>query len=351
MILRLVPSQAAVEDEPHPFEGRWRTEIVLRPVPFAALPGVEGIPHLPVHAGTQFLRIPAGGGKSRFPAEFRNAADFSRQEAVVVHKGVLDLSDELSARFPGRQRVPDGENGGGAHGLPQAGAGGHDPCGTDPHMGAGNIPSREEKVFDVPGVKTAQRDPVGLFGLDVDVGFAPPVFESVGMMIVHGPAAVGHDVVERGVIEHVVLGEDAVAHEAAALPFSRKKTDPVQNEVFRAVVAVVLDMVPHPHGGFQKLVLHLFRVSDGIPVAAQFQIPEVLQTAEIVAPAGGKRLFRGIGIGPLWRRKFLGAVGFPHLNETAHAHGLSVGLILGKGFAELGLGLPSHAEIRAGKGG
>ena len=74
--------------------------------------------------------------------------------------------------------------------------------------------------------------------------------EAGRVVVVHGPAAVGHEVVEAAAGLDVVLGEDVVADVAAALALGGQELDPVQGPVgcFLLVRAAVLDVVPHAEG-------------------------------------------------------------------------------------------------------
>ena len=113
---------------------------------------------------------------------------------------------------------------------------------------------------------------------------------------------------------------------------------------------MVLEVVPEAEGDLEELVPDLFRVADGVPVAAQFQIPVVLEPVHLVVPGGQRGVVR-IGIGPLGGDELLRRRRLPRLQDAAHAHGPAVRFILRQRFAELGLPFPAHAEPGAREGG
>ena len=87
-------------------------------------------------------------------------------------------------------------------------------------------------------------------------------------MVVHGPAADGHRVVEVA-LQQIVLREDVIAQHPPAPAPPRHHADPVQREIGAAgKLAAVLDVVPHAHHDGEQLEADALVVADGIDVAA-----------------------------------------------------------------------------------
>ena len=174
--------------------------------------------------------------------------------------------------------------------------------------------------------------------------------ETLRKVVVHGPAAVGDDVREIPTFRlDVQLGEEVVAHEAAALPFAGKEADPVQDPVVRAMVAPVLDVVPDAESDLEELVAELLLVVDGVIHAADFEPPEILVAGHGMA-AFGQFPVVIVAVGPGRRNECLWPVGLARLDQAGKAHGPFVGLFRGDRLAELVPALAAHAELRAGHG-
>ena len=83
-------------------------------------------------------------------------------------------------------------------------------------------------------------------------------------MIVNLPAAVGNDIGKWRAAFHIVLRQYIVAHIAAAFALAGQETDPFQIPVFRAVIAVVLHVIPHAEGNFEELIPYFLSVADAV---------------------------------------------------------------------------------------
>ena len=298
-----------------------------------------------VNAAQERRGVSGGGFKAGGAGERRYLADMAGDVAVVVHERLLEFG-EVRLVHPARRRtVADGDGGGGADGLADESAGAHDARRAEGGVGDADVAAGEEEVFHVARVERAVRNVVRGLDADRDVGRGVTL-EAVGVVVVERPAAVGHDVGELAERFDVALGEDAVAHVAAALALAGEEADPVERPVRGAVVAVVLVVVPEAVGDAQKLVAHLLGVGDGVLHAAKLEPP--------VVPAGGEgadpRLEVGVGgidMRPGRRREGLGRRHFARLDEAAHAHCAGVGLLMAERLAELGAGLAADAEVGA----
>ena len=93
-------------------------------------------------------------------------------------------------------------------------------------------------------------------------------------MLVHGPAAVGHGVFKDAVGQNILLFQDVVAQQAAALAHAAEIADPDQLIVFCAVVAAVFDVIPDAVDRAVQLPADILGLLDDIvPVAAQLDPP------------------------------------------------------------------------------
>ena len=76
-------------------------------------------------------------------------------------------------------------------------------------------------------------------------------------MHVHGPAPVGHAVIESAVLQNIVLRQDVIPQDPSAFPHTGQNAHPFQIEIFSTVIAAVFDVIPHtPHAG-HKLIPHI----------------------------------------------------------------------------------------------
>ena len=102
--------------------------------------------------------------------------------------------------------------------------------------------------------------------------------KATGMMVVHGPAAVGDQVFKAAFRPDVVLGHDIVPHIPPGLPFARKNSDPVDVKIPIAfpIFRVIFQIVPQAVGQPQQLIPQFFGIPDRVLHSAQFQVPKIL---------------------------------------------------------------------------
>ena len=144
-------------------------------------------------------------------------------------------------------------------------------------------------------------------------------------MIVHGPAAVCHDVFKLSLAFYIVLGQGIVADIAAAFALARQNAYPVQAPVPVAFAQFgrVFDIIPQPIGNLEQFIADSFRIVNGIPIASQLQIPEIFRRAGHIGDAVGK-VFLGKARRPVRGDKLAGGAFLARLDHAAHAHGLPV---------------------------
>ena len=219
-------------------------------------------------------------------------------------------------------------------------------------MGGADVAAREHQVFDVFGIQAAVGDAVGLGQpplLQVAACVAAHA-EAAGQVIVDLPAAVGHGIGENGMVFHVVLVEDIVAHVPAAFPLAGQEAHPFQLPVLGSVVALVFHMIPHAKGNLEQLVTHLFGVADAVLHAAQLDPVKVGVDLVQVVGLEVHFLVGFEGIGPGGRGVGDGVIGLPGLEQDAHAHGVAVRLLQTEFLVEFCLALPAHAKFRSAEG-
>ena len=170
-------------------------------------------------------------------------------------------------------------------------------------------------------------------------------------MVVNLPAAVGDGIHKGRAVFHVVLGQHIVAHIAAAFALAGQEADPFQIPVFRAVIAVILHMIPHAESNLEQLVAHFLGVADAVLHAAQFYPVEVgVDGVQIVGLVVHRVVVREI-IGPGRRRVGDGMVGLTALDQDAHAHGVVIRLLQTELLIIFALGFAAHLVFSAGQRG
>src|SRR5581483_11541026 len=97
--------------------------------------------------------------------------------------------------------------------------------------------------------------------------------EPAWRMIVHGPAAVSHGVIEiaRG---EIVLRENVIPDNTAAASFARHHPHPIQSEIGGIrIVAAVLDVVPDAHHNREQFETNTLVLADDVAITAPFDPP------------------------------------------------------------------------------
>lgn len=105
----------------------------------------------------------------------------------------------------------------------------------------------------------------------------PRIEDTGGMMIVHAPASVGHDIIETPLCAHIVLGEDVVPKVPSALPLAGQGADPFDGPVLRLVFlgGMVLDIVPDAVSDAHQVIPDSFGVANGVVQSTDLNPPEV----------------------------------------------------------------------------
>src|SRR5699024_9952873 len=112
-----------------------------------------------------------------------------------------------------------------------------------------------------------------------------PTFGGVhatGRVQVDRPSAEAHPILERNLIEHIVLGEYMVADESTVFAFAGKGADPFQREILGIELSGVLDVVPDSVDCGLELVSDAFVVGDHVEFAAPFDPPVVAAVRPLV---------------------------------------------------------------------
>jgi len=140
-------------------------------------------------------------------------------------------------------------------------------------VGERGITSGEEQIRNVLGNQAAQGDSVRSCEGNTDIWrlFAEHALRDVD---VDGPAAVGDSIVKDLSLHDIVLVQPVSAFNSPGFAFAGQWSDPVEGEIFRAVIAVVLHVVPDSHQNAQQLAVDLLIVVDGGSVAAGGEPPE-----------------------------------------------------------------------------
>ena len=118
-----------------------------------------------------------------------------------------------------------------------------------------------------------------------------------GVVVVDGPAAVSDGIVKAVAGEDIFFIEDVVSDIAAAFPFAGEKSDPVDGEVFHAVIAMIFHVIPDAEHGFKQFIAQGFGIGDGIIHSAEFDPPEILKPFHFVS-ARRQRFFGWVGVRP-----------------------------------------------------
>jgi len=191
------------------------------------------------------------------------------QEAVILDQGPLQFGNVLGTKGCGNQVVAATDGRGGADGLAQDGAGAHHPGGAEGGVGGADVAPGEEQVGYVDRMEHPKGDGVGGGGRQelrflVDIA---AVEKAHRVVVVQRPAAVSDHVVEGPVRLDVVLSQDVRPDIAPAFAFAGQEADPLQLPGFGAMVAVVLEVVPHAVGGLEQLVADLLGIVEYLLVA------------------------------------------------------------------------------------
>ena len=151
------------------------------------------------------------------------------------------------------------------HSLADSAAGAHESARRVGQVGGADQPSGQQQIVDVARIAGAVRDAVHRRDtVPDDVGAL-----AQGHMVVKIVAAVGDVVGEAPALLKICLGENIVAQETTALPFSRLRTDPKQVPVLGLFsVWAILDMVPLAPELLEQDLIDLTIIYDRVQVAA-----------------------------------------------------------------------------------
>ena len=174
------------------------------------------------------------------------------------------------------------------------------------------------------------------------------VVKAAGVMVVQGPAAEGDLILEHRTVTDFPLGQHMLAHHSPGFPLSGQEAQELQLPIVRIVIAGIFNVVPGAQRQPQQLVPNLFGFADGVPVAAQLQIPEILpvliqEDFPIVEVLVCQLLaeLRG-GKGNL-------LMGLSALNHAVHTHGHIVGHGGGRQFSVGIRRLTADFKLRTGQ--
>lgn len=219
---------------------------------------------------------------------------------VLAQQGAAHQLRPFGGELSRGESLGDAQGRGGARGLAERRAGGHDTGGSEGDVGGGDVAPGEVQVRDVRRVQGAQRDVEDAVRVLLARSGLVGVHALDGVEV-DGPAAEGDPVLELALLEDVLLGEDVVAEEAAVLALAGEAADPFQGEVRRVgELAGVLDVVPDAHDHGLEFVADALVVVDGVEFAAPLDPPVV---APVVAGAQDAVAQDGRG------RQVLGVVG------------------------------------------
>ena len=184
------------------------------------------------------------------------------------------------------------------------------------------------------------------------------------------PAAVGNRVVKDAVAQHVVFVEHVVALQTAAFAHAGQHAYPYQLVVFRAVVAAVLDVIPHAVYRAHQLIADVLVLADDIGAFAADFDPPVAVILAVAVKEHPDFVFAGLGqhflghvsavlaIAQLLLGKVHGVHGRDELDRMAHiggleqqgvAHAILVGLLGSVRLVKLRLALAACAALYAHK--
>ena len=164
-------------------------------------------------------------------------------------------------------------------------------------------------------------------------------------MEVDRPASVGDPVLEEHGVLYVLLGQHVVSDEPTGLPLSGQHADPVKSPVLRAVIASVLNMIPHTERDPQQFVTDRLVVREGVEHAAPFDPPvPVLELP--VAPE--RKVVVGELPNPLRRHERHRPAHIPRGEENRAAERVRIRLLGREGFKVFAPGLAADLVLRAG---
>src|SRR5689334_1760111 len=96
-------------------------------------------------------------------------------------------------------------------------------------MGCADNPSSQEQVRDIPTVEAPVRNGVNPPGMPLLATRFLAENPVAGMQI-HSPAAIAYRIRESMAFHNILLSEDIIPFETAALPFARDLTDPLEGQ-------------------------------------------------------------------------------------------------------------------------
>ena len=272
-------------------------------------------------------------------------------EAAVLQQKGLQLVHILFRHVGGQAAAGNRHSRAGAACLTDDRAGAHHARGAHGHVRRADVAAGKHQVGHVDRVQAAEGNLIRRLGLDVVRGIAHE-FEAQRVMVVHRPAAVGNGVGEGVAFLQIALVEHVRALVAAALALAGQEADPLDLPVLHAVVALILDVVPHAVGNAQQFLIDGLRVADGIGfrLAAQLDPPEVHARADDVVILQVHALVVGIGVRPFRLDEGTRMIRLTGLDEDGRAHGSGIRRLRCAVLVKFSLTLASHAELRAGQG-
>ncbi len=301
-----------------------------------------------VYAVQQSVEMLSSAGQLRPRTERTDPSSQMRQEAIILLEPVLKQFHVIPGHVLRQAISLHGDTRRSTHRLSQQCTGSHHARGTHCRVGHGNIAPGEHQIRDMFAVKTAERNSIGR-GRWMIGGRRFLRAEAGGMMIVHRPTPVGNFIRKISARANVVLGHGISAHIAAAFALARQDTHPVQTPVFilLRLFRIVFQIIPHAIRQSEQLITDFLGIADGIPHAAQLQIPEVFhrigQVRQAMIELASVDLFCPEGRNECMRR-----IGFLRLNHAGQSHGMAVRLLRWNGFAKFTACLTTFAVGRAG---
>ena len=287
--------------------------------------------------------------------------------AVVADQGLLQFSDIDCADIAA---LLDGLRGRRADSLAANGAGAHYAAGGHGQLGGAQRAAADIQVFEALGQVGAVGDGVRTVKFVYKRRNLIKGVQAAGNVVIHMPAAVGHCVVKDAVAQHVVFVEHVVALQTAAFAHAGQHAYPYQLVVFRAVVAAVLDVIPHAVYRAHQLIADVLVLADDIGAFAADFDPPVAVILAIAVKEHPDFVFAGLGqhflghiravlaIAQLLLGKVHGVHGRDELDGMAHiggleqqgvAHAILVGLLGSVRLVKLRLALAACAALYAYK--
>ena len=110
----------------------------------------------------------------------------------------------------------------------------------------------------------------------MECGRCPFIIKCFGAVIVEGPAAICHNIIEFALCFNIFLDEDMIAYIPDIFPFAGECADPFQIYIFRIFFPAVLGEIPNAVCNADQFIPDFFCIANGVQLSAIFHPPEII---------------------------------------------------------------------------